>query len=77
MPNPNGNVRNLRFGPGEQCAAAKLTLSAAAEIKRRRLAGEHPLRLANEFGIAKSTVEAIKLGYSWRMLSDSDHTKEK
>lgn len=51
---------------GSRNAKAKLTESAAAEIRRRALAGESSATIAPDFGINRSQVSRIKTGKTWR-----------
>ena len=46
--------------------ASKLTRELALQIRARANAGETCSALASEFGVAESTVRAIKSGTAWR-----------
>ncbi len=66
---PAENVRDkLRHGTaqiGEKNPVAKLTVEAAAEIRRRALLGERQADIARDFGISRWTVSDIKKGKTW------------
>ncbi len=53
---------------GANSPRAKLTTNQAAEVKRRRLAGETITALAREFGIHHSAVSRIAKGQTWTAL---------
>jgi len=59
----------VRKGPrdnrGEKNPHARLTAEQAAEIRRRRLAGEQGKTLAVEFGVDPSLVRLIAVGKRW------------
>lgn len=53
---------------GHRSPLAKLTQQQAAEIRRRRLAGETIVALAREFNIHHGTVSRIAKGQTWNEL---------
>jgi len=55
---------SLRYGEGH--AGHKLTAAQVSEIRRRLLAGEKGVRLAEDFGVAVSVISEIKTGKAWR-----------
>lgn len=55
---------------GSDNGNAKLTAEQAAEIYRRRKAGERGIKLAAEFGVSKYTVSAIVSRKMWRAATE-------
>jgi hypothetical protein len=51
---------------GEEASAARLTVKDVVVIRRRLANGELGICLAREFGVAKTTISAIKNGHTWR-----------
>lgn len=47
----------------------KLTVEAAADIKRRLLAGERVCSIARVHGVASGTIHNVKTGMTWRWVS--------
>ena len=71
-----GDRNGLRVHPesvrrGERSASAKLTEAQVTEIRRRLRDGELGYRLADEFGVLKTTISAIKTRRTWTHLEDS------
>ena len=50
----------------EAAPCAKLSYSAAAEIRRRRKAGESPARIGADYGVCRGTVHNITSGKTWK-----------
>jgi len=55
-----------KYPNGEENGRAKLTIQDVAEIRRRRLAGEECLPIAQDFGITRQHVGVIARGAEWR-----------
>lgn len=66
--NQADKVAKNRQAKGERNGRAKLTAEQAAEIRRRRLAGEGPTALASEFGVSRRAVQFIQTGTNWAHL---------
>jgi hypothetical protein len=77
----NNSLGNLRWGTvrenaadtvfhgslrGERNPRAKLSVAQVMEIKNRISQGESQSNLAAEYGVSKSTVNAINIGDNWR-----------
>jgi hypothetical protein len=65
-----GRCRNLPK-PGEENPAAKLKSSQVIEIRKRLKAGERLVVLAEEYGVSKSLISAIKNRHNWKCLPES------
>lgn len=61
-------VRHGTAQRGERSSSAILRADQAAEIRRRRAAGERGVDLAREFGVSTRAVSAIFVGRNWGWL---------
>jgi len=61
----NHKSTSKSFPRGERAPRAKLTADQVREIDRRLLAGEAHKTMAREYGVAESTISAIRRGTSW------------
>lgn len=66
-----GNSFGRRGRYGEHATRHKLTEFQARSILERRRAGESPTRLADEFGVTKTTVQNIAKGRIWPHLQEA------
>jgi hypothetical protein len=63
--NAGDAIRHGTTARGERSAQAKLTRAQAADILRRRRAGERGTELAAEYGVSPQTVCDLKAGRTW------------
>ncbi len=61
-------IRLGNVARGERSGSSKLTAEAVAAIRKREAAGESHKDLAEEYEVAKSTVEHVVTGRSWGWL---------
>lgn len=54
---------------GSRAASAKLTESDVASVLRRLTSGESGASIARDFGVAKTTISAIRRGRNWAWLT--------
>lgn len=71
--NCGDTVRHGKTTCGQRHPLAKLTVAQAAEIARRRRAGESSGLLAREFGVDSSRVRQIARGDGWPHLTRTEH----
>jgi hypothetical protein len=60
-----GRPNNGGSPPGEECWNHKLTLEQVEDIRARVTYGETQAALANEYGVAQTTVSKLVRGESW------------
>jgi group I intron endonuclease len=62
--------RGLSANAGEKNNHSRLASAQVIEIRRRLLAGERQRTIAAQFGVAEKTVNSIRLGQSWRHVTE-------
>jgi len=71
--NKADEVRKKRHNFGSRNGMAVLTDTLVSELRRRCAAGEQQLKLAREYGLSPSGLNAVILGRSWRHLPILSH----
>ncbi|WP_200411333.1 NUMOD4 domain-containing protein [Virgibacillus salexigens] len=69
--NKHAYVTNLNSCIGEGHHQAKLTVKQVVDIHERLMRGERGVTLAREYGVKKRTISDIKLGISWRSVTQN------
>lgn len=61
-------ISNVKFNPlkGEACPGSKLTADQVREI--RAISGVSQPELGRRYGVAQTTISAVKNGYTWKWL---------